>query len=113
MEGWAALHHDDVTFYVAGNLPVSGTHHGKEAVILDVFSQIPVHWDNFTVTPVELAESGDLVIAFIDMSANGLEAKAAHIARFKDGKISEFMAFDDSDKMRKAMKTGSAALEEV
>ena len=48
-EAWAALHADNLTFTVFGDIPTTGKHVGPNAVIKNVFEPIANHWPNFNI----------------------------------------------------------------
>ena len=100
---WAALHSDDLTFTIFGQLPQSGTFIGQQAVIDGVFAEIAIHWPDFTLTPINTDVVGDTVYVHNKMTATGLDTQTLHMFKVQDGKISSFTAFEDTDSMRQAM----------
>ena len=103
--GWAALHADDLTFTINGQLPMSGVHNGTQAVIDDVFGEIPRLWPQFQLDIVNIDVSGNNVYVLLNMTAEDLDTQALHMFKVEDGQIVSFVAFDDTDSMRQAMKT--------
>ena len=102
---WAALMAEDLTFTINGQLPMSGVHNGTQAVIDDVFGEIPKLWPQFQLDIVNIDVSGNNVYVLLNMTAEGLDTQALHMFQVEDGQIVSFVAFDDTDSMRQAMKT--------
>ncbi len=104
MEGWSALHSEDLTFTILGDLPQSGSHKGTQATIENVFAVLPVHWPGFNLTELNRYTIGNTVIVHLKMTAKGLETESLHKFQIVDGQISSFTAFDDTQSMFVAMK---------
>jgi ketosteroid isomerase-like protein len=102
-QAWSALHTDDLTFTIFGQLPQSGVFIGQAAVIENVFAQIAVLWPEFTLTPINIDVIGNTVYVHNKMTAAGLDSETMHMFRLRDGKIVSFTAFEDTDSMRQAM----------
>ena len=96
--------HDEITWIYPGDKhPMSGTHKGKEAM-MKTMSLIPQQWSNFSVTPDFMIAEGDKVFAKCKATADGMETIFGHYFEIKDGKMSMFMAFDDTLSMYNAIK---------
>ena len=102
-EGWTALHADDLTFTVLGNIPTTGVHVGPEAVIKNVFEPIAVHWPNFKIEHKAIYSDGNMVFVHSDMTADGLSTETLHMFRVEGGIIQSFTAFDDTGSMAAAV----------
>jgi len=102
-EGWTALHADDLTFTVLGNIPTTGVHVGPEAVIKNVFEPIAVHWPNFKIEHKAIYSDGNMVFVHSDMTADGLNTETLHMFRVEGGVIQSFTAFDDTGSMASAV----------
>ena len=102
-EGWKALHADDLTFTVFGNMPTTGKHVGPEAVIKNVFEPISVHWPNFKIEHKAIYSDGNMVFVHSDMTADGLSTETLHMFRVEEGIIQSFTAFDDTGSMSEAV----------
>ena len=98
-EAWTALHADDLTFTVLGNIPTTGVHVGPEAVIKNVFEPIAVHWPNFKIEHKAIYSDGNMVFVHSDMTADGLSTETLHMFRVESGIIQSFIAFDDTGSM--------------
>ncbi len=104
-DAWSALHTEDLTFTIFGQLPQSGVFTGRQAVIDGVFAKIAVLWPQFSLTPINTDVVGNTVYVHNKMTAEGLDSETMHMFRLRDGKISSFTAFEDTDSMRQAMKS--------
>ena len=102
-EAWAALHADDLTFTVFGNIPTTGKHIGTDAVIENVFKPIPTHWPNFNIKHKAVYSDGNMVFVHSEMTADGLNTETLHMFRVENGIIQSFTAFDDTGLMADAL----------
>ena len=102
-EAWAALHADDLTFTVFGNIPTTGKHIGTDAVIETVFKPIPTHWPNFNIKHKAIYSDGNMVFVHSEMTADGLNTETLHMFRVENGIIQSFTAFDDTGLMADAL----------
>tara|TARA_Y100000591_G_scaffold213582_1_gene185355 strand:+ start:109 stop:552 length:444 start_codon:yes stop_codon:yes gene_type:complete len=102
-EAWTALHADDLTFTILGNIPTTGVHVGPEAVIKNVFEPIAVHWPNFKIEHKAIYSDGNMVFVHSDMTADGLSTETLHMFRVEGGVIQSFTAFDDTGSMAAAV----------
>ena len=102
-EAWAALHADDLTFTVFGNIPTTGKHIGTDAVIENVFKPIPTHWPNFNIKHKAIYSDGNMVFVHSEMTADGLNTETLHMFRVENGVIQSFTAFDDTGSMADAL----------
>ena len=89
IEGLKALCHDDYTMTLNGMHRLSGTYHGADSFVKDLLANIPAALPNFSLKVVD---------------SFGSEGLFGHYMRCEDGKIVEFIAFDDSQKMAHAMQ---------
>ena len=102
-EAWAALHAEDLTFTVFGNIPTTGKHMGTDAVIQKVFEPIPVHWPNFNIKQKAIYSDGNMVFVHSEMTADGLNTETLHMFKVENGIIQSFTAFDDTGSMAEAL----------
>ncbi len=79
-----------------------GVFHGHDAVVGQVFAQIPQHYDNFRIEIDELFGSGDRVVMMGHYTGVWKEtgkkfrANAAHVWKLKDGKATHFFQAVDT-----------------
>ena len=106
MEGIKALCHDDYTMTLNGMHVLSGTYHGADSFIQDLLANIPAALPNFSLEVIDSfgSEDGSKAFTILNATADGLKAVFGHYMRCKDGKLVEFIAFDDSQKMAHAMQ---------
>ena len=103
METFVGLFHEDVTVVMNGMHKFSGTYNGINE-FMSVLAMIPTHFENFSVTVVNMISEGDHVATQLDATADGMEAKFGHFHKVEAGKITEFWIYDDSQKMAHTMK---------
>ena len=103
METFVSLYHDDVVIRMNGMHRFSGVHNGIDAW-MEILSQVPALFDDFSVTPTNMIAEGDQVFTQIHAKAKGLDADFGHYHKLVDGKIKEFWIYDDSQKMAHVMK---------
>jgi len=102
-EAWAALHAENLTFTVFGDIPTTGKHVGPNAVIKNVFEPIANHWPNFNIEHKAMYSYGNMVFVHSDMTADGLDTETLHMFRVENGIIQSFTAFDDTGSMAAAV----------
>lgn len=79
-----------------------GTYIGHQAVVENIFAQIPEHYDGFNINIVDIFESGDKVVMegyyMGTWKATGkrFKANAAHIWTVIDGKATRFFQAVDT-----------------
>ena len=105
MEGFMEMVHDDITWIYPGDKhPMSGTHKGKEAY-MKTMMQVPDLWSNFSVTPDMMISEGNKVFVKATAKADGMDTIFGHYFEVSDdGKLTLFIAFDDTLSMFNAMK---------
>ena len=103
METLASLYHEDCTITINGMHKLSGTYNSI-GEFMNILALIPSHYDNFSLTVVNMISEGDHVATLLDASADGMAAKFGHFFKVEAGKIKEFWICDDSQKMAHAMK---------
>jgi uncharacterized protein len=83
--------------YAAGNPYV-----GPNAVLEGVFMRIGTEWDGFAVSPKEVLDAGDTIIAHgyysgtYKETGKALRAQFAHFFTFRDGKAVKFQQYTDT-----------------
>ena len=102
-EAWVALHAENLTFTVFGDIPTTGKHVGPNAVIKNVFEPIANHWPNFNIEHKAMYSDGNMVFVHSDMTADGLDTETLHMFRVENGIIQSFTAFDDTGSMAAAV----------
>ena len=96
---------DNITWIFPGDKhPLSGTHKGKESMMM-AMSKIPDLWDNLRVEPEFMIAEGNKVFTKVNAKADGMDTIFGHYFEVgDDGKLTMFIAFDDTLSMFNAMK---------
>ena len=82
---------------------------GPQAVLDGVFKRLGEDWEVFEVTPDELLDAGDRVVALghytAKYRATGKEARAqfAHVWGVREGKVTSFQQYTDTKKFSDAV----------
>ena len=82
---------------------------GPDAVLTGVFMRIATEWEGFTVSPNEVLDAGDTIIAQGYYSGTyrktGKQARAqfAHFFTFRDGKIVKFQQYTDTAQFKEVI----------
>ena len=103
METFVSLYDEEVMVKINGMHRFSGTYNGIKEW-MDVLSQIPSRYDNFSVTPINMIAEDNQVFSQILAKADRMEADFGHFHKIEKGKIKEFWVYDDSQKMAHTMK---------
>ena len=103
MEGFMNMLHDDFVFIYQGDKhPFSGTHNIES--FQGTLTKIPELWSNLQVTVESMISEGDKVFVNTKATADGMDTIFGHYMEVKDGKMSKFIAYDDTLSMFNAMK---------
>ena len=81
-------------------LPYAGTHHGPDAVVNEVFAQIPATYDSFEMVPQEWVDGGDTVVMLGQVTTRKDDREAtsrvAQVWTLRDGRAVRFESFQDT-----------------
>jgi ketosteroid isomerase-like protein len=81
-------------------LPYGGAHRGAQAVVDEVFAQIPATYDSFELEPQEWVDGGDTVVTLgrVTIRKDDREAasRVAHVWTLREGRAVRFESFQDS-----------------
>jgi ketosteroid isomerase-like protein len=75
---------------------------GPEAVLQGVFMRLGGEWNGFSVTPEELIDGGDTIVArgryggAYKSTGKSINAQFAHVWKLKNGKITRFQQYVDT-----------------
>jgi uncharacterized protein len=110
LDGVLDTYADDARFdgWNAKDLPGSGRFEGKQEIGRMLAQYDPDNFEEFTATPDEFHEDGDVVIvlghAEGKTSAGGtFKAPFVHVNRLRDGKVVEVLALTDTAVLRDAI----------
>jgi len=101
---------DDIAWTEAEGFPYSGTYHGPNSVLDNVFMRLATEWDGYAAVPAEFIDGGDTVVVLGTYSGTykatgkGFRAGFAHVWRIKDGKAVRFIQYTDTLLVDKALK---------
>jgi ketosteroid isomerase-like protein len=101
----------DIVWMEAENFPYAykNPYVGPQAIAEGVFARCIGEWDAFTVTPDEILDAGDTVVATgrytgaYKATGKVIRMQFAHVWRVKDGKIQRFQQYADTLQVAKAM----------
>ena len=86
----------------AAGFPLAGTYNGPQAVLENVFMRLGTLWDGFVVTPSELIDGGETVVALGQYTGTAvatgkpLQVDFAHVWKFQGGKVVRFVQYVDT-----------------
>jgi ketosteroid isomerase-like protein len=99
-----------IEWVVPPGLHYGGTYRGREEVLENVFSRFATEWQDFTVAPTEIMESGNRVIALGHYysaknlaSGKPMRTRFVHVWRLHDGVPVHFETVLDTHTMVAAM----------
>lgn len=94
---------------IAG-LPYAGPHHGAEAVVNEVFAQIPSTYDGFELVPEQWVDGGDTVVMLghvtIRKGDRQATTRVAQVWTLRDGRAVRFEAFQDTHATARVLGAG-------
>jgi uncharacterized protein len=86
----------------AAGFPLAGTYNGPQAILEGVFMRLGTLWEGFTVTPRELIDGGETIVALGQYTGTAiatgksLQVDFAHIWKLQDGKVIRFVQYVDT-----------------
>ncbi|WP_166660014.1 nuclear transport factor 2 family protein [Actinomycetospora succinea] len=87
---------------IEGAGPYQGRYVGPQAIVDNVFAPIPEDWSEFTVTPDEFLEAGDVIVVLgwfagtARESGTSFRSRFAHVVRMRDGLEASFEDISDA-----------------
>ncbi|MFJ3957355.1 nuclear transport factor 2 family protein [Arthrobacter sp. NPDC090010] len=109
IEGMIAPLAADVEWTEAAGFPYAGTYIGPDAVVKGVFARIAAEWDGYTLAVDEVIDAGDVVLGIGTYSGTYIRtgrsftARVAHVWRLRDGRVTAFEQFPDSELVVRAI----------
>jgi ketosteroid isomerase-like protein len=94
----------------AEGFPTAGTFRGPDAIVQNVFMPLGSEWDGFSVSPEQLIEQDDNVVAVgtytgkFKATGKSMKARFAHVWQIKDGKAIRFEQIVDSHMVQQALQ---------
>jgi uncharacterized protein len=81
-------------------LPYAGPHHGAQAVVDEVLTQMPGTYDSFELAPQEWIDGGDTVVMLGQVTTRKDDREAtsrvAQVWTLRDGRAVRFESFQDT-----------------
>jgi ketosteroid isomerase-like protein len=102
LDGMVALAAPDVEWDWSRSIgPDAGLRHGPAAVRRFVAEQWE-HWQSIEMTPEELVEAGDEVVAFVRVRLTGrdgieVEARGPHVLSWREGQLVRYRLFQERE----------------
>lgn len=105
MEKFASVFSEDCICVMNGMHAVSGTYHGRDAVMTQMMARVGKHFpDGVAFEKVKMFAEGNNVFTMGTIKADGLEMSVGHHHVVEDGKVKEMHIFDDSQKWAMTLK---------
>ncbi|WP_296150688.1 nuclear transport factor 2 family protein [uncultured Flavobacterium sp.] len=101
---------EDISWTEAKGFPYAGNYTGLESITKNVFSRLGSEWIDYKFRPEDYVASDDKVVAFgtytgtYKITGKSFTARVAHVWKLKDGKITSFEQFVDSQPVNDVMK---------
>ena len=82
---------------------------GPNAVLEGVFMRLATEWDDFTVSPEEILDAGEIVVArgyysgTYKKTGKQVRAQLAHFLTLRDGKVIKFQQYTDTAQFERAV----------
>jgi ketosteroid isomerase-like protein len=100
---------DDIEWTEAEGFPYGGIYRGGRAILENVFMKIAAEWEGYTVTPDELLDAGDNIVALghysgkYNRTGKSMKVPFAHVWTLRDGKVNKFVQYTDTLKASEAL----------
>ena len=101
---------EDISWTEAKGFPYGGTYIGLDNITQNVFSRLGSEWIDYKFTPEDYLASDNKVVAYgtytgtYKITGKPFTARVAHVWKLKDGKITSFEQFVDSQSVNNSMK---------
>jgi len=84
---------------------------GPQAVLEGVFMRLGTEWEGFTVSPAEILDAGDTIVAQgfysgkVKSTGRTVRAQFAHVWQIRNGKVMRFQQYTDTKQFADAIAT--------
>jgi ketosteroid isomerase-like protein len=101
---------ENVSWTEAKGFPYAGTYTGFEEISKNVFSRLASEWIDYKFTVEDYLADGDKIVAYGTYSGvykktnKSFKARVAHLWKLKDGKITSFEQFVDSQTVNNSLQ---------
>ena len=103
LESLAKIFHENAVIKVNGNHKRSGEYKGFEDWRDNFLSHLSTDYPNFDLEIIHVVSDAERVHVFVRYTADNLDAYSVHMFLVEDGLQTEFMIFDDTEKMAEAL----------
>ena len=103
LESLGEIFHENAVIKVNGNHKRSGEYKGFDDWRDNFVSHLPNDYPNFDLEILHVVAEGDRVHVFVKYTADNLDANGVHMFLVEDGLETEFLIFDDTQKMATAL----------
>lgn len=103
LEALGKIFHENAVITVNGDHKRSGQYNGFADWAQNFLSHLESDYPNFDLDILHMVAEGERVHVFVKYTADNLEAHGVHMFRVENGLETEFMIFDDSQKMAAAL----------
>ena len=103
LEGLGQIFHENAVIKVNGDHKRSGEYKGFDDWRDNFLAHLPSDFPNFNLEILHVVAEGDRVHVFVRYTADNLDANGVHIFLVEDGLQTEFIIFDDSQKLAAAL----------
>ena len=103
LEGLGKIFHSDAIIKVNGNHKRSGEYKGFDDWKDNFLIHLTTDYPNFDLEILHVVAEGNRVHVFVKYTADNLDANSVHMFVIEDGLETEFIIFDDSQKMAGAL----------
>ena len=103
LEGLGKIFHSDAIIKVNGNHKRPGEYKGFDDWKDNFLIHLTTDYPNFDLEILHVVAEGNRVHVFVKYTADNLDANSVHMFVIEDGLETEFIIFDDSQKMAGAL----------
>ena len=103
LEGLGRVFHKNAVIRVNGEHKNSGVYEGFDDWRDNFLAHLPTDFPNFNLNILHVAAEGERVHVHVKYTADNLDAEGVHMFVVEDGLETEFIIFDDSQKIAKAL----------
>lgn len=104
LESLANIFHENASISVNGNHKRSGEYKGFTDWRDNFLLHLTTDYPNFDLEILHVVAEGDRVHVFVKYTADNLDSNGVHMFLVEDGLQTEFMIFDDTQKMAAALE---------
>ena len=103
LDSLGKIFHENAVITVNGNHKRSGEYKGFDDWRDNFLSHLPSDYPNFDLEILHVVAEGDRVHVFVKYTADNLDANGVHMFVVENGLETEFLIFDDTQKMAVAL----------